>query len=171
MDRERHELREVDSAEVALLDERDGGDLAVGPRHLLDDRAPDPADRDTSRISGSGCPHVCLDDPSPGAGAAEADELDPELLRELPNARRRAHGVHRVRRDDRDERLRRPFDGSGAILRGDRAQELLARLTDHDEHGADGRHRAFLDEDLQDVPARGDGISTVVLSVCTSTSG
>ena len=105
VDRERHELREVDSAEVALLDERDGGDLAVGPRHLLDDRAPDPADRDASRISGSGCPHVRLDDPSPGAGAAEADELDPELLRELPNARRRTHGVHRVRRDDRDERL------------------------------------------------------------------
>ena len=58
-----------------------------------------------------------------------------------------------------------------AAPRVDGAQELLARLADHDEHRADRATSPSSTRILSTVPARGDGISTVVLSVCTSTSG
>ena len=45
LERERHELLQVDVGEVALLDERDRRHLAVRPRQVLGDLPPHPAQR------------------------------------------------------------------------------------------------------------------------------
>src|SRR6188472_3078535 len=51
VDCQRDEEGEVGPGEVALLDEGDGRDLAVRARHLFDDRAADPADRNTPPVA------------------------------------------------------------------------------------------------------------------------
>ena len=152
VDRERHEQRDVDVGEVALLDERDRRDLAVGAGDLLDDRAADPADRDATPVAGPGrgCADVRLLDPAARTGRVDADEVDAELSRQLPHGRRGPHGVDRLGRDDGDERLRRGVRAGVAPL--DRPEQLLSLLADHDEHGPDGRDLALLDEDLEHRP-------------------
>ena len=112
---------------------------------------------------------VGLDDPPAGAAALQPDELDAERRRELPHRGSRAHRRRRVGRDDRDERL-------GGLLRR-LAPDSTARrscspsspiTTSTAPTGATSPSSTRI---LSTVPARGDGISTVVLSVCTSTSG
>ena len=154
VDRQRYEKPEVDAGEVALLDEGDGRDLPVRARHLLDDRAADAPDRDAAAVlrgRGSRCrgANVVLHDPSAGTAPAETDQLDAELPGQLADGRRRAHRCLRVGRDDRDDRLARGL----RLLPGvDGAQELLARLADHDDHGSDAGDVSLLDEDLEHRP-------------------
>ena len=95
-------------------------------------------------------PDVGLHDPPAGAASRQPDELDAELLRQLPHGGSRADRRRRVGRDDRDERL-------GGLARRlvtglDGAQELLALLADHDQHRTDGRDVPLLDEDLEHGP-------------------
>ena len=50
LQRERHELREVDVREVAFLDEGDGRNLSVGSRQMLDDLPTHAAERDPAAL-------------------------------------------------------------------------------------------------------------------------
>ena len=160
VDCQRDEEREVDTGEVALLDEGDGRDLPVRARHLLDDRAADTPDRDAAPVlcgrgsRGRGT-NVVLHDPPARTAPAETDQLDAELPRQLPDGRRRAHGRRRVGRDDRDDRLARGLRLLPAV---DGAQELLSRLADHHDHRSDAGDVSLLDEDLEHRPGarRGD---------------
>src|SRR4029079_12853227 len=101
VDRQRDEEPEVDAGEVALLDERDGRNLPVRARHLLDDRAPDPPDRDAAPVlrgrgsRGRGT-NVVLHDPPARTASAETDQLDADLPGQLPDTRERAHPPPRV---------------------------------------------------------------------------
>ena len=99
--------------------------------------------------------NVVLHDPPARTAPAETDQLDAELPGQLPDGRRRAHRRLRVGRDDRDDRLARGLRLLPAV---DGAQELLARLADHDDHGSDAGDVSLLDEDLEHRPGarRGD---------------
>ena len=155
-DRVRHQERDVDAGEVALLDERDGGNLAVRARHLLADHAANAAHGNPGPVCLTcGSLDVGLDDPTPGPAALESDELDAESPCELPHRRRGAHGRRGVGGHDGDDRLRRVL-GGGVVVDG--AEELLSLLPDHDEDCPDRRDRSLLDEDLEHgaLPRRGD---------------
>ena len=156
VDRERQEAGEVDTGEVAFLDEGHGGHLAMRARDLLDDRAPDASDGHAPTLlrrsrRGRRAADVRLHDAPARAASREPDQLHPELSGELADGGRRAHRRRRVGRDDRHERLPR-----GLAARGrpgiDGSEELLALLADHDEHRTHRRDDALVDEDLQHRP-------------------
>ncbi len=160
MDRDGNDPSEVEPAEVAFFDERHGRDLAVRSAHLLHDRAADASHRDAlgnARAGGRG-PHVAFHDPAVGPRAGDVLQRHVELLREPAHGGRRANGVGWLGRDDGDERPVALRLGGGGLGGLDRAEQLLALLTDHDEHGTDGRDVALADEHLQHCPAarRGD---------------
>ena len=99
---------------------------------------------------------VGLLDPAARAGTGEPDELDAELLREPADGRRRTDGLRRLGRDDRDDRLG-AGDVGARVAPLDGAEQLLALLADHHEHGPDGRNLAFRDEDHEDGAGAGRG--------------
>src|SRR6266508_5630639 len=96
---ERHEQRQIDVREVALLDPRHRGNLPVRARHVLAHQAPHAANRlappfarplwlraATSR----GDSDVVFGDPALRARRCDRGEVDVELLSDLPHERRRA---------------------------------------------------------------------------------
>ncbi len=107
----------------------------------------------------------------PGRCRVDADELDAELPRELPHGRRGPHGVDRLGRDDRDERLRPALRRLGCPAARPRGGAALPPRRSRRARRRRARPSPSSTRIFSTVPARGDGISTVVLSVCTSTSG
>ena len=102
--RGRDETAEVDTGEVALLDEGDGGNLAVRALDLLHDRPPDPTHGHPLPLGrpGGGA-HVLLGHAPADASPVERRELDRELARQPVQAK----GLGCVGTDDADQRLRR----------------------------------------------------------------
>ena len=108
--------------------------------------------------------HVVLGDPPPRAGAVDAREVDAELLRDPADERRRADAP-RGRRHDRDDRLRRRGlrlrPSSTARRSCSPASPITTSTVPTGDDVALARRGS-----RATVPAAGDGISTVVLSVC-----
>jgi hypothetical protein len=157
VNRERHEEREVDPAEVAFLDEGDGRDLAVGARHLFDDRTADAADGDPpARARPRCCAHVVLDDPAAGPLPRSPTSSTPSSF-----ASCRTAGVALTAAvgsagttATMGSLAASPRCSSGSTAR----RRLLALFPDHDEDRPDRRDVAFCDEDLEhrSRPRRGD---------------
>ena len=149
LQRRGNEKLPVDAGEVAFLDERDGGNLTVRALDLLDDRAPDPADRDApARVRGErpGSMNVTLRDAPRRSAAADGEQVDPELPGKTTHAGRCACGLERLVAHD-DERA-----GSRWLLRRERshrAQQVLTLLAEDDQGRAHGRDPALGDEDHQ----------------------
>ena len=149
--------------EVALLDVRDRRHLAVRTRQVLDDLAAHAAHRLAPafrRGGAAGAADVVLGDPPARPLAGDRREIDAELLRDATDERRRLHapaggcGL----RTAFGQPWRRPA-GPRPVLRSRRAPSRP------------GRPRPRRRGSARTLPAAGDGISTVVLSVWISTSG
>ena len=142
----------VDACEVALLDERHRGDLAVRALDLLDDGAPDATHRDPAPLG------RC--DRSVNVGG-----LGHAPTRTRAANRREVHGeitskpVQRGRTSSGSEPTTATIGsvGSGSSTGGaaTRVKELLSARADHREGGADSGELSFARDDAQDDPGHG----------------
>ena len=151
---ERDQQFRVDVREVALLDPRDGRDLAVRARQVLGDASAHAADRLAAafgwgrarRCSAGHAADVLLGDPALRTGAGQRVEIDAELIRDPSDDGRRTD-LAAARR----ERLRSRADA----LRWGSGDAVGAVAADHDEHRADGDDLALGDEDPRDLAGSG----------------
>ena len=162
----RQEQLEVDGAEVALLDVGDGRHLAMCARQVLDDL---PADAThllaPSLARGGGGAHVLLGDPAARPARRDGGEVDAELLRDPPDERRRLDPVgHGRGSHGRGQAL--GVAGTGVSAGAVAPSSPITTSTD--PTGATSPSPTRI---CSTVPAAGEGISTVVLSVWISTSG
>ena len=169
-DRVGDEARDVEAGEVAFLDEGDGGDLAVGARHLLDDRPPDPPHGDA--------PPVRLAPRQPGRrprrsgrrGRCPGGRRARRRACARAGARPESRGRPRSGRTGRRRRAAPPpapaVASSSTARRSCSPSAPITTSTAPTGATSPSSTRIF-----STVPSRGEGISTVVLSVCTSTSG
>ena len=168
--------------EVALLDERDSGDLPVRAREVLDDLPPHPAQRLAApvrdfvllqhKLFARRAPHVLLDDPAVRPCSAQRSQIDAHFLREPAHERRCLDPVRRGRFVLLQHNLFGARAGSGSGCGGSRRGGFVAvgavSRPGRCRRGRPGPRRRGCAR-----PCRppGDGISTVVLSVWISTSG
>ena len=162
-----------DRAEVALLDPRDGRYLAVRARHVLRD---EPADAPHRLASPFGGRAVAAPRTSssvirpPGPVPATRAEVDAELVGDPPHERRRLHlppaGGTGAEAASRPPCVKLTLGASRCL--GQRLAWLADRRR---ESSRPAQPRPRRRRSSRTVPAYGDGISTVALSVWISTSG
>src|SRR5204862_2551087 len=95
LDDERDESLEIDTGEFAFLDPRNGGDL-VRARKVFEHLAAHTVELDALAVARSSATagrraDVLFRDPPLRTGARDAPEVNPELGRNLPDERGRAH--------------------------------------------------------------------------------
>ncbi len=166
LQRERDEQLQVDAGEVALLDERHRGHLAVRACQVLGDLPPHPAQRLAAALRRSRrelvllqhylalsrASDVGLDDPPVRPRALQRGQIDAELLCEPANEGRGLNAVRRglvLLQHKRSGSSLRAVPGVAAAADGG----AVAVGADLHEHGADRDDVAFGDED-PDAPCR-----------------
>ena len=153
----RQETVEGNVLEVALLDPGHGRHLAVSARHVLGDHTADAAQRLAPPFArrDRGVAHVVLRDPAARAAARNSHQIDAELLRDAADDRGRLHAA------GLGGRCRRRSTGCGRLTGAPMTTSSVPT----------GTTSPSATRTCSTVPAYGDGISTVALSVWISTSG